>query len=431
MRTHLRYGRQGLDVELPDDNVLAELHLTPMRSIENPADAVAEALRRPIGGPPLCELAGGRANACVVISDVTRPVPNRDILPPLLSCLESAGVARGGITILIGTGLHRPNEGDELVEMLGREVTDGYCVMNHDGRDMESHADLGRTEPRPELGLAGTPVQLDRRYVEAELRIGVSLIEPHLMAGYSGGRKAICPGVASVETIRVFHGPQLMEPEESRAGLLDGNPCHAESLAIVGKRPPDFILNVTLDERRRMTGVFAGDWREAWLAGVAHCGKAARATVPEPVDIVVTTSAGYPLDLTFYQAVKGIIQATPIVKPGGTVIIASECAEGIGGPEFTRLILSVDDLEAFVRRTYEPDFFVIDQWQLHMLARARRRAEVYCFCEGIPRETQERLFVTPVQSVEQGLELALRKHGRGATIGVIPEGPYVLPEVAR
>ncbi|MFQ6097093.1 MAG: nickel-dependent lactate racemase [Armatimonadota bacterium] len=429
MKTRVRYGRGGLEVELPDRNVAAVLRLNPVPPIEAPKRAVADALRWPISSPALLNLARGRQSACVVISDITRPVPNKDILAPLLRALEEAGLSRGDVTILIGTGLHRPNEGDELLEMLGRELLDDYRVVNHLGRDVESHADLGRTRPRPELGLRGTPVQLDRRYVEADLKVAVSLIEPHLMAGYSGGRKAICPGIASVNTIRVFHGPQLMEPEESRAGLLDGNPCHEESLAIAGKCPPDFIVNVTLDERRRITGIFAGHWIEAWLAGAAHCERAARATLPEPVDVVVTTNAGYPLDLTFYQAVKGIIQATPIVKRGGTVIIAAECAEGVGGPEFTELILGVEDLEAFVRRTYEPDFFAIDQWQMHMLARARRKVDVYCLADGIPREVLDRLFVSPIESVEHGVELALRKHGRDAMIAVIPEGPYVLPEV--
>lgn len=424
MKVHLRYGKRGLDAEIPEENVAAVLRLTPLPPIDDPMAAVSEALTAPIGAPPLCELADGRASVCILVSDITRPVPNTLLLPPLLECLHAAGVPEQAITILVGTGLHRSSTPEELREMLGEEIADSsLCIVSHHGRDADSHVDLGTTE-------RGTPGRLDRRWVEADLRIATGLIEPHLMAGYSGGRKAICPGVASLETIRAFHRPELLEPEECRAGNLADNPCHAECVAVAEKAPAHFIVNVTLDDERRVAGVFAGDMHGAWEAGVRHCDNAARSAISAPADIVVTTSAGHPLDLTYYQAIKGMIQAAPVLKPGGTLIIATECAEGIGSPEFAELMLGLDDPERFVADSYDPTNFVIDQWQVHEFAKCLRKAEVYCFSEGIPRDVLSRLFVIPIDSVEQGVERALAKHGSDASIAVIPDGPYVIPVVS-
>jgi nickel-dependent lactate racemase len=264
--------------------------------------------------------------------------------------------------------------------------------------------------------------------VEADLKLAVSLVEPHLMAGFSGGRKALCPGICGAETIRAFHGPALLDPEEACAGLLDGNPVHEEALAVaILAGRPDFTANVTLNESRQLTGVFAGDLIDAHLAAVRRSVQQSKVALPEPVDIVVTTNAGHPLDLTFYQGVKGMVAALPVLKPGGTILIAHECAEGLGGPEFTDLLLSVDDPHEYVRRTWDPSVFTIDQWQLHELVKVLRHAgEVLNVCDGVPPELAARCFVSPVASVEEGLAHALRKHGPDASVAVIPEGPYVL-----
>jgi len=421
MHVHLRYGRRGLDAELPDKNVAKILGLKPLPKLAEPQVAVLQGLRAPIGTPPLRELARGRRDAVVVISDLTRPVPNAVILPPILAELEASGLTRDNVTILVGTGLHRPNTDDELREMVGDEVFGrGWRIVSHMARDTEAQVYCGTTD-------RGTPVYIDRVYAEADVRILTGLIEPHLMAGYSGGRKAICPSICGLETIRVWHGPVYLDPDEARAGNLVDNPVHEEALAIAKLAGgADLIVNVTMDDRREVTGVFVGDMIEAHLAGVRHLEPAAKDTVPRPMDIVVTTNAGYPLDLTFYQGIKGMIAALPIVKPGGTIIIAHECAEGIGSPEFRRLILETEDLEAYIQKTYQPDFFCIDQWQLHEMLKVRRQAEVLNFSEGISREDQGRMFVTPIDSIEAGVAQALEKHGPGASIAVIPEGPYVL-----
>ncbi|MBI3910472.1 MAG: nickel-dependent lactate racemase [Armatimonadetes bacterium] len=422
MRLTIDYGKTGLTIQVPDTNLAGVLGLRPQLPLPDPDAAIRAALASPTGTPPLAELASGRRSACVVISDITRPVLNRVLLPPILAALAAAGIPTGRTLILVATGTHRPNLGDELVSMVGEEVVREYRIENHDARDLANHMDLGRS-PR------GVPMLVDRRYLDADLRITTALIEPHFMAGYSGGRKSVCPGLCGLETVKVWHGPHFIGHPRSDSGILDGNPEHEEALFIARQAGVDFIVDVTIDEQRRLTGVFAGDLEQAWLAGVRSVEEAVRAPLPEPVDIVITSSAGYPLDLTFYQTVKGMVAALPIVKPGGTVIIAARCAEGIGSREFRDSLLGSDDIEAFVARTYEAGFFVPDQWEVHELAKAVRQAEVLCYTEGIPAETLARCFVTPIPSVEAGLAQALARHGRNARIAVIPRGPYVVPVI--
>jgi nickel-dependent lactate racemase len=405
---------------VPDRNLAAVLGLKPQPPLAVPDSAVWRALVEPIGAPPLLDLAEGRRSACVVISDITRPVPNRILLPRILEMLAGGGIPHQAVTILVATGTHRPNLGDELVALVGPEIARRYRVENHAARDLESHAYLGES-PR------GVPIYVDRRYLEADLKITTALIEPHFMAGYSGGRKSVCPGLCAVETVKVLHGPHFIGHERADSGQLAGNPVHEEALFVARQAGVDFIVDVTLDEAQRLTGIYAGDLELAWLAGVAAVEGVARAPIDPPADIVVTTAAGHPLDLTYYQAVKGMVGALPAVKRGGTIILAARCEEGIGGPDFRDSLLRSDDIEAFVRRTYEPGFFIPDQWEVHELARALRHAQVFCFTEGIDDDTLRRCFVTPVASVEAGLRQALDHHGPGARVAVIPKGPYVIP----
>ncbi len=423
MKVWLEYGKTGLEAELPDANLVAVLGLNTPPPVENPESAVLDGLRNPIGTPALCELARGRQDACIVVCDVTRPVPNAVLLPSILAELEAGGISSDRVTILVATGTHRPNVGDELVGMLGNEVVEKCRVVNHVCTDAESHRYLGTTEN-------AVPVWIDRTYLDADVKITVGLIEPHFMAGYSGGRKLVMPGIVALETVQAWHSPRFLEHPKATSGVVDGNPVHEESLRIAKMARPDMIADVTLDEKNQITGVFAGELEAAWREGVRFAESAARASVPEAVDIVVTTCAGAPLDATFYQAVKGMVGALPIVKPGGSIVIAASCSEGVGGADFTRTLLETDDLGQFIEDIQRPDWkFIPDQWEVEELARAALRNEVYCVCEGIPRETLGKLFVTPADSVESGIAMALAKHGPNATIAAIPKGPYVIPYI--
>jgi nickel-dependent lactate racemase len=423
MRITLDYGRTGLDVDLPDARVVGPLAIQPVAPLDNPEAAVADALAQPIGAPPLAAVARGRKNACILVCDVTRPVPNRLILPPLLRTLEDQGLNCRDICILVATGLHRPNEGTELEEMLGPEVVARYRVENHHGKVLAEHDYLGTT-PR------GVPVYLDRRYVRADLKITTGLIEPHLMAGYSGGRKVICPGIAALETVKVWHGPQFLEHPNADCGIVAGNPVHEESTRIARMAGCDFIVNVCLDGQRRITWVGAGHMERAWEEGVRFVQNVVRVPVPAPLDVVVTSCAGYPLDATFYQAVKGMTGALPIVKRGGTIIVAASLSEGLGSPEFQSLMTDNPDLKAFKQRILGKDYFVLDQWQLEEMAKVVAKCKVKMVSHGLPAETLRRCYVEPAATVEQAVADSLAEYGPDARVAVIPKGPYVLPYVA-
>lgn len=423
MRVTLDYGRTGLPVDLPDDRIVGPLAIRPAPPLSDPDGALGAALAQPIGTPPLAELARGRRDACILICDITRPVPNRLLLPPLLRTLEEQGLQRDRILILVATGLHRPNEGAELEEMVGPDVMANYRIENHHGKNLDEHEYLGTTPN-------GVPAWIDRRYVKADLKITTGLIEPHLMAGYSGGRKVICPGIAALETVKVWHGPRFLEHPKADCGIVEGNPVHEENTRIAQMAGCDFIVNVCLDGERRVTWVGAGDMIAAWQAGVRFVENVVRVPVAEPVDIVVTSSAGYPLDTTFYQSVKGMTGALPIVKQGGTIVLAASLTEGIGSPEFQGLLTDYPDLQVFKKRILEKDYFVLDQWQLEEMAKVLERCRVKMVSHGLSPEVLRGCHVEPAATVEAAVADCLRDYGPTARIAVIPKGPYVLPYVA-
>lgn len=421
MQIPLRYGKIGLIANLPDENVARVLGLNDCPTLPNPHDALQAALAKPAGTEPLRELACSAKNACIVISDLTRPVPNDLILPAILDELAVGGIPAKQVTVLIATGLHRENTPVEYIQMgLAEAIKRGAKIENHQARDEASHVICGTTS-------LGIEARVDRRYVEADLKILTGLVEPHLMAGYSGGRKAICPGICDASTVMQWHSPQMLEPATACAGNLRGNAVHQQALEVARLAGgADFIVNVTLNEQRQVTGIFTGDLELAHRQAMVQAERQCKVVVDEPVDIVVTTAAGWPLDLTFYQGVKGMIGALPIVKPGGTIIIAQENSEGIGGPEYTEMMLGINEPHDFMQRALCEKTCAIDLWQFHEQEKVLRCCEVLNYSTGLDFETQKKLFVTPLESIEQGISLAIEKHGKTAKIVVIPEGPYVL-----
>ena len=420
-RVRLEYGRTGLPVELPDNLNLRQLAYKDAAPLADPRSALEAVLERPTGTRSLAELARGRRSACILICDITRPVPNELLLTPVLEILEDAGIAREEILLLVATGLHRPNTEEELVEMVGQRIRESYRIEQHDGQNRDEHTHLGES-PR------GVPIWIDSRYLAADLKISTGLIEPHLMAGFSGGRKLICPGIAALETVKVWHGPKFLEDPNADCGILENNPVHEENTWIARKAGCDFIVNVVIDAERKLLKVVAGDMEEAFLEGVDFVREVVTDTVPEPVDIVVTSAAGYPLDTTFYQAVKGMTGALPIVREGGTIIIAAGLADGIGSPQFEQLFEENASPEAFMQRILNDDYFVMDQWQLEEMAKVLRKVTVKVVSDGLPAETLNKLFVEAAPTVESALQDSLATYGPEASLAVIPKGPYVLAQ---
>jgi nickel-dependent lactate racemase len=430
MRLTLDYGKTGLPVELPDDRLIAPpLSIRPAPPLADPAAVLERALANPIGTRPLAELAAGKQTACVVVCDITRPVPNALLLPPVLRTLEAAGVPRSGITVLVATGLHRPNEGAELVELVGEFVAANYRCENHRGKAEGEHDHLGESPN-------GVPIWIDRRYTRADLKITTGLIEPHLMAGYSGGRKLICPGIAHLKTVRVWHGPRFLEHPNADCGVLAGNPVHAENTAIALTAGCDFIVNVCIDGKRQVTWLGAGDMVEAWEEGVGFCRQVVQAGVPRPADVVVTSCAGYPLDTTWYQAVKGLTGAMPVVRPGGTIVMAASLTEGLGSPEFREHLGEYESAGRYAAvgqpsagRSRFADHCEMDEWQLVMLQKVLARARVKVVSDGLGPDVLRQCRVEPAASVEAAVADSLREYGPQATLAVIPKGPYVLSQV--
>lgn len=421
MDLRLDYGRTGLAVRLDDD--LDVSIVEPGRGVPlvDPAAAVAAALAEPIGANPLGEVARGRRDAAVVISDKTRPVPYAVVLPPLLAVLEAAGLARDRIEIIVATGLHRANTPEELAEMVGPAVASGYRIRNHVARDRAQHVHLGRTA-------RGTEVWIDSGLAGADLKVVTGLVEPHLMAGFSGGRKAVAPGCAAVETMRVLHGAAMLE-EDIGPGIVDGNPFHLELLEIARGVGVDFVCDVSVDRRRQLTGVFAGDLQLAHAAAVHAVERHVRVDLDRPADVVIASAGGFPLDDTFYQAIKGLTAALNIVRRGGTIILAAAVTEGLGSAEFRRLLAETNGHEDFMSRLTSPGFFSIDQWMMQHLCQVRRKAEVIVVSHGLPEGAPLGGLAARATTVGDALARCLDRYGSAAHIAVLPQGPYVIPTV--
>ena len=423
MRIALAYARGALPVEIPEAacgelHVLEKAERTPLA---DPDGALRAALEAPIGARPLRELARGRRDAVIVISDRTRPVPNAVLLPPILDALRDGGLSADRITVQVATGLHRPCHPAELDEMLGPSLARSLRVVQHDARDRDAHADLGPSR-------SGLPVLIDRFFLERDLRIATGLIEPHLMAGYSGGRKAVCPGLAAVETIRVAHGAPMLEGRIG-PGIVVGNPLHEALLEVVRGIGVDFLVNVALDRCRRVAGVFCGDLEAAHTEGMRFVEAESHVALDEPADLVIVSGGGDPLDATFYQAIKGVAAAAGVVRPGGVILLVASLSEGIGSPSFEKCLRESAGPQAFELRLADDRFFAIDQWMVQHLCQALRRARVLLYSDGLDPTTQRALFVEPVPSPEEGVARALALLGPKPRTVVIPQGPYVLATI--
>lgn len=422
MKVKLAFGRDGAEVEIPSHVKATVLDAKFAEAVHSADAALAEALQHPFGTPALRELAKGKKTAAISICDITRPAPNRVVLPHVLYTLEQARVPRSGITILIATGLHRAATEQELQEIVGPEILSHYTVASHNARDAAAHADLGTTR-------SGTRVFIDRRFVESDLHISLGFIEPHLMLGFSGGRKLVAPGLAGEETIKRLHSPLFMRNPHVIEGSFPDNPLHHELLEIARLARHDFIVDVALTRARQIARVFAGDPVIAHAAGVEFVRQSMLAKLDKPVDAVITTSAGYPLDLTYYQAVKGVTAASHVVKLGGTILLAAACQEGLGSREFTQFVRRFPDAQTCLNVTAKEPV-VIDQWQLEKLALVARKAQLWFCTPGIPVEDRTYLWGPVFETPATAVAALCAGLPREAAVAVIPEGPYVFSQLA-
>jgi nickel-dependent lactate racemase len=418
----LLYGREPLHVTLPDGCQPTVIEKPSMPIPEDSVGLIQAALDRPVGTSDIGELARDAQSACILVCDITRPVPNGLFLRPLIERLVKAGVPQGAITVLVATGLHRPNEGEELAELIGDPwVLDNVSVVNHFAREDGDHVLVGTT-PR------GTVVRLDRRFVEADLRIATGLVEPHLMAGYSGGRKVIAPGIAHAETITTFHNHRFMSDPAATNCRLEGNPLHEELLAIVRMLGGALALNTVIDDRRRLGFVSFGEIVESHLQAVEFVRSYAEIRLSKRFKTVLTSAAGYPLDATYYQTVKGMVGPLDILEEGGDLIIASECSEGLGSEEFAAAQRRYIDggMDAFLEGIAAKTHASIDEWQTQMQTRPQSRAQITLYSTGLSAGDRALTGVSLVDSVEAAVAKSIARHG-DPEVAIIPEGPYVIP----
>ena len=417
MLVTLAYGKYGLPAQFPDDTTLLRPTFVP--GLPDEAAAIQEALRQPLGSPPLRDVVRPTDCVVVVFSDITRPMPNDRVLPVLLA--ELAHVPREQITLLNALATHRPQTEVELERMLGAEVVRSYRVVQHDAWDREQLVHVGETR-------FGHPVWLNRAYVEADVRIVTGLIEPHFFAGFSGGPKAVLPGIAGAETVWANHAAAMIGHPQATWGVTLGNPIWEEMMDAAALARPALCLNVALNADKAVTDVWAGDWQQVHAAGCRAVGERAFVGVAEPFDVVVTTNSGYPLDLNLYQAVKGMSAAARIVRPGGAIVVASECWDGIPDHgEYKRLLWEAGSPEALLEMLQQPGFFRQDQWEAQIQALIQQKAAVYLYSDGLPDEDIRQAWLQPCRDVAATVrELRVRY---GPRVGVLPEGPQTVPYV--
>lgn len=421
MRVGIAYGKGGLEVRLPDGipvDVVAPAHLPPA---PDQRLAILESLRRPVGRPPLREMVRPSDTVAIVFSDITRPTPNWLLIPAILEELEAAGVARGRIVLFNSTGTHRLNTRAELAGMLGESVVEGYRILQNDARAAGAHRSVGATS-------SGNEIWLLSQFLDCSFKIITGFIEPHFFAGFSGGGKGVMPGLARLDTVMRNHTARNIDDERSSWGVLDGNPIQREVREAVALVDPEFLVNVTLDRNRAVTACFSGHWVEAHLAGCEFVRSSAMVAVERPYDIVITSNSGYPLDLNLYQAVKGMSAAAQIVKPGGAIIIAAECWDGLPDHgSFGRLLAESRDAGELIARIRAPGFAADDQWQAQILASIVLRNEVYVHSDGLTAEQLAQAKLHPCPSIEERVELLRARSGGSPTICVLPDGPQTIP----
>ncbi|MEZ4707946.1 MAG: nickel-dependent lactate racemase [Caldilineaceae bacterium] len=422
MEVTLAYGHNGLTIPLPDTTDIVQSRFVP--GLADEAAAIRAALREPIGSPPLAQKVKPGDTVVIVHSDITRPTPNDRMLPVLLAELEAAGVARGDITLLNALGTHRPQTAAELRTMLGDAVVDNYRCLQHNAFDDDILVPLGTTS-------RGNPVRVNRRLLEADVRILTGFIEPHFFAGFSGGPKAVLPALAGAESVLSNHGRDMIGHPNATWGVTAGNPIWAEMREVALMTNPTFLLNVTLNAHKQITGVFAGDMLAAHKAGCEFVRQSAMVAVDAPYDVVVTTNSGYPLDQNLYQTVKGMSAASRVVRPGGVIILAGACQDGLPDHgRYAALLQEGGSPQGVLDLLARPGFGEQDQWQVQIQAQIQLHADVYVYSEGLTHQQIEAALLKPCANIgETVARLAQNGNGHAPRICAMPEGPQTIAYV--
>ena len=422
MKIRLAYGREGLEINLPDRLNIDVLEPRHTESLPDQAAAIKDALNSPIDSRPLREMVKKSDTVGIVINDITRPMPYKIILPILLR--ELGDIPDGQILLFNATGTHRPNTNAELTDMLGRDMLSKHRIIQNDAGDRPSHKFVGTTD-------SGNEIWLHKAYLDCDVRILTGFIEPHFFAGFSGGGKAVMPGLALLETVLANHSVKNIDHPKATWGLTNGNPIWQEIQQAASLAPPSFLLNLALNKDKKITAVFAGDFYKAYRQGCDYVRKNAMVAADKSYDIVITSNSGYPQDINLYQSVKGMSTAARIVTNGGSIIVAAECRDGIPAHgQYGRLLYEAESHHSLLRKIHEKDFVRQDMWQAQVHGMICQKADVYVHSRNLSDEQIKRAFLKPCPRIEDTVEELLHKYGPDASIGVLPEGPQTIPYIS-
>ena len=430
MKVELQFGNEEISLVVPDDSIV---YKSNYKVTNKTASALMlESISNPIDSRQLRDLLPNRkkGNVVIVVSDITRPIPYSEFLPQLIAVLEQNGVTKNEITILVATGMHRSSTHAEHLKMFGEFIINNYRIVDH---KCDKEDELEKLDG---LSWSGSEVRLNKHYVQAGFRIVTGLVEPHFMAGFSGGRKAICPGLVSLDAVRKFHGYEFLNHPNASGSILKDNPCHLENTSIARLCPPDFAINIVLDDRKKVNAVMSGELFASHQKAIEYVKACCCPPVKNQADLAITSGGGYPLDSTFYQCVKGFVNCLPAVKKQCEIIAFGGCIDGIGGPEYTDLMKKYSGNHSqFIEVIKENKSFIKDQWQFQMHIRALDKVglnNLHFYTSNISQTELAMLSVQPHSVLADNIANSIQKQINQAvkdkkSIVVFPEGPYCSP----
>lgn len=420
MKLRIPYGNSKIDIAFENECRVVTSKIAALKSEEAQDTIVRGAMDSPIGSKPLEQLAAGKKTAVIIISDHTRPVPSRYILPPMMEELRK-GSPDIDITLLVATGCHRGTSREELIQKLGEEMVRTEKIIVHDCDDEANLVNLGKLP-------SGAELRINRLAAECDLLLAEGFIEPHFFAGFSGGRKSILPGICGRKTVLGNHCSAFIASENARMGILDGNPIHEDMLDAVKKANLQYIVNVLLDEKKKITAAFAGDAIAAHEEGCRLLKQYCCVPVSEKSEIVITSNGGAPLDQNVYQAVKGMTTAETFCKEDGVIIMCAACADGIGGDLFYRKMAECASLDALEKEIIKTpmESTVPDQWQYQILVRIMKNHHVILVCDEKNAAVVKAMKLDHAKSLEDAVRKAKAEKGETASVTVIPDGVSVI-----
>ncbi len=416
MQINMDYGREGLTIEVPDTTHVFTVRNTP--PVADEPKSIQNALQNPINSAPLSTLVHRGMQILIVHSDITRATPNDRLLPVIIKELESSGVNKEDITLLNGLGTHRLQTQEELIGMLGVDIVSNYRCLQHDAYDQSVHVTIGTDSN-------GRSIQVNRLLLDSDFVILTGFIEPHFFAGYSGGPKAILPALASAESVFSNHGPELIAHPKATFNITNGNPIWDAMKRAAEQVKNTFLINVTLDRKNQITGVFAGDVIAAHRLGCEFVRERSLFHISNLYDIVITSNSGYPLDQNLYQCVKGLAAAKRAVRPGGAIVLIAACEEGLPKHgKYAQLLAASSSPEEVLSVVTQPGYLGQDGWQVQVQAQIQQDAHVYIFSDGLDEEQMKTSMLTPIRDLARTLPKLIKQYG--SEICVLPQGPLTI-----